>query len=70
MPNVLTHIAGSRCVVQHTHKDLYIDDKIDIRRPGVSCFEVVRNGQVIQSGYYLTSKAPEKMIALMKAYKL
>ncbi len=44
-PRVLTHIAGSKVVVELGH-DEYIDARKDVRTPNFSHIEYVRGGRV------------------------
>lgn len=43
---VMTHIAGSKCVVLLGSSEHYIDARQDVRYPNLSFIEVVRSGFV------------------------
>lgn len=62
---VLTHIAGSHCVVQR-NTEHYIDAKADSRYPGFTFVEVVHNGQVRKKECVNDSVAPERLIELTR----
>ena len=60
-------IGGSNVVVW-INPSLYIDARKDIRYPGVSFIEVVRNGHVVQDKTAIEKDAPETIIELMKEW--
>ncbi len=65
---VHTGIGGSHLVVQlrPNHFEYYIDSRKDVRYPGWSFIEVVRQGQVRLHDSVRDSEAPERIIKLMR----
>lgn len=71
---VLTHIGGSKCVVELNRpcpdwQLTYIDARADVRYPSFSFIEVVRDGRVVHMESSPDFRAPEKIIELTKEYR-
>ena len=72
--NVFTHFAGSKCVVELNRpcqdwQLVYIDARIDVRYPDFSFIEVVQNGHVCHRENVHDSKAPERIVEMMRHYQ-
>lgn len=64
---VLDHISGSNVTVLK-NSEHYIDARRDVRTPGVSYIEIVRNGRVYHREEISDTDAPKRVVELMKEH--
>ena len=64
---VLDYIAGSNVTV-FKNSEHYLDARRDVRTPGVSHIELVRNGRVYRREQVSDADAPMRVVDLMKEH--